>query len=396
METTRFRVLDSCRGLCAVAVMLFHMDAKTHFYALPLVRNGWVAVDFFFVLSGFVIASAYSRRLRTAMDAGRFALRRFGRLYPLHLAVLLVYVGVELGRLSILHVNDAFSANTSISSLFESLLLLQGFTPDHETWNYPAWSISVELWTNCAFAILAVLFLRRLIACAIVIVVATGAFVTVGDQFALPASTEGAVLLDAARSIFGFFLGFIAFWLFDAMRSKGRMLFPGAELLAIGIVAWVFGAADDFPAIVPSLAFFVAVLIFAFEAGPISRLLRHPAIIKLGTISYSVYLTHSVYLSTMEAVIRALARHFGLAASVIKNGEDLLVFGGPWAMDAAVVLSVGAALFGSTLTYRYIEQPARLFFNSLSDDLARRSAPTKGGAASAAPILPAILPFGPM
>jgi len=98
----------------------------------------------------------------------------------------------------------------------------------------------------------------------------------------------------------------------------------------------------------------------------------------------------------MEAVIRALARHFGLAASVIKNGEDLLVFGGPWAMDAAVVLSVGAALFGSTLTYRYIEQPARLFFNSLSDDLARRSAPTKGGAASAAPILPAILPFGPM
>src|ERR1700722_1022832 len=156
MGATRFRVLDSCRGLCAVAVMLFHMDAKTHFYALPLVRNSWVAVDFFFVLSGFVIASAYSRRLQTVADAGRFALRRFGRLYPLHLAVLLVYVGIELGRVTILRAADAFSGDTSVSALFENLLLLQGFTPDHETWNYPAWSISVELWTNFAFALLAV------------------------------------------------------------------------------------------------------------------------------------------------------------------------------------------------------------------------------------------------
>lgn len=390
-------MLDSCRGLCAVAVMLFHMDARTHFYALPLIRNSWVAVDFFFVLSGFVIASAYSRRLRTAMDAGRFALRRFGRLYPLHLAVLLVYVGIELGRLTILRADDAFSGNRSISALFENLFLLQGFTPDHETWNYPAWSISVELWTNFAFALLAVLFLRRLIVCAVVIVVAAGAFVAVGDQLALPiSSVEVAVLLDAMRSIFGFFLGFIAFSLYDAIRSKGWKPFPAAELLAVGIVAYVFDAADVLPGIIPPLAFSVVVFLFAFETGPISGLLRRPASVKLGTISYSIYLTHSVYLLMMEGAVYALARHFGLPASVTMGGGDLLVLGGPWVMDGAALLCVSAAIFGSALTYRYIEEPARLLSNRLSDDLARRSAPTKGGTASAAPILPAILPFGPM
>jgi len=78
------------------------------------------------------------------------------------------------------------------------------------------------------------------------------------------------------------------------------------------------------------------------------------------------------------------------------GGGDLLVLGGPWVMDGAALLCVSAAIFGSALTYRYIEEPARLLSNRLSDDLARRSAPTKGGTASAAPILPAILPFGPM
>src|SRR5579863_9383070 len=143
MAAVRFRVLDSCRGLCAVAVVLFHLDTYTHWYWLPVVRNGYVAVDFFFVLSGFVIASAYRAKLQTMPDVIRYAVRRLGRLYPLHLAVLLAFLVIELCRLWIFQAADAFTNNTNATALLEHLVLIQGFTANHETWNYPAWSISV-------------------------------------------------------------------------------------------------------------------------------------------------------------------------------------------------------------------------------------------------------------
>ena len=149
-ERIRFRALDACRGLCAVAVVLFHLDAATHFYNWPMVRNAYVAVDFFFVLSGFVIASAYGDRIRTVQEAGRFTLRRFGRLYPLHLVVLIAYVLVEL--IGFAQGSPAFVGNFSGPALAANLALVQGFGAWHETWNYPAWSVCVELWVNLGFA----------------------------------------------------------------------------------------------------------------------------------------------------------------------------------------------------------------------------------------------------
>jgi peptidoglycan/LPS O-acetylase OafA/YrhL len=368
MGITRFRVLDSCRGLCAVIVMLFHLDALTHFYRWSFIRNGWVAVDFFFVLSGFVIASAYSKRLQSTVDASRFALRRFGRLYPLHFAVLLGYVAIELGRRFLLHADDTFTENTGVSALAANLLLIQGFTPDHETWNYPAWSISIELWTNFALAIMAVACLRRFVACALLIVIGTGSIMTLGDRLAWPVSAaEFNVLSDAVRSVFGFFLGYLAFSLFDLLRNRGWSPPRTAELLTAPLVVCAFGYADTLPSIVPPLAFVAVVFLLAFEAGAISRVLQRRVCIRLGTISYSIYLTHSVYLLVMEGAVYALAARFGLPASITVGGDDLLTLGGPWAMDGAALVCVSAMLIGSLLTYRYIEEPARLFFNRLSN-----------------------------
>lgn len=348
--------------------MLFHMDANTHFYWLPVIRNSYVAVDFFFVLSGFVIASAYGNRLRIPQDARRFALRRFGRLYPLHIAVLGIYIGIELGRLYFLHAPDAFTNNTSVPSLFANLFLVQGFTPDHETWNYPAWSISVELWANFAFAVLAVSLGRRFLACSLLILAATGAFVASNGRLTLPVSpVEVDVLLDAMRSIFGFLLGTITFALFDAVRRRGWKLFRAAELLVLPLIVCAFGYTDVLPDLGPPLVFSVVVFLFAFEVGPLSALLKRPACLKLGASSYSIYLTHSLYLLLMTVIVYALARHLGLPPSISVGGDDLLTLGGRWTMDGAALLCVSAAIMGSVLTYRYIEEPARIFFNRLSD-----------------------------
>jgi peptidoglycan/LPS O-acetylase OafA/YrhL len=78
----RFAALDSWRGLAACLVALHHLSRSmdSHVNALGLIPNSYLFVDFFFVLSGFVIAANYEQRLAEGFSVWRFALLRFGRL----------------------------------------------------------------------------------------------------------------------------------------------------------------------------------------------------------------------------------------------------------------------------------------------------------------------------
>lgn len=373
----RFLVLDSCRGLCAVAVVLFHLDARTHFYDWPIIRNSWVAVDFFFTLSGFVIASAYAEKLTSLFEAGRFTLRRIGRLYPLHAAVLAAYVAIELYKLWALQTADAFADNTSRRALFEQVFLVQGFTANHESWNYPAWSISVELWINVIFAALLVSFRRRFALCMSVMLISLGALVQGGHSWTTrfePA--QAAALKDASHAAFEFLLGFVAFKLFEEWQRPGRSLARHAELFVLPLAVAAFCFVDRLPNLGPSLIFFCIVLILAFEAGPLSMILRWPPLTKLGAYSYSIYLTHSLYLLGLTSVVAILGQWSGLPAIIEYNGDDLLILGGPWVMDGAALLLVAFTIAGSIVTYRLIEEPGRTFFNGM----ARSHAISKGAA----------------
>src|SRR6185369_12703369 len=68
----RFHALDSWRGLCAVLVAPLHYRAIWHLHEFPLIRNSYLFVDFFFVLSCFVIAHAYGDRIGDMADFSRF------------------------------------------------------------------------------------------------------------------------------------------------------------------------------------------------------------------------------------------------------------------------------------------------------------------------------------
>src|SRR6267143_3981706 len=97
----RFVVLDSWRGIAACLVALFHLEAYSHLVyshlrGVPFLDNSWLFVDFFFVLSGFVIAANYQQRLIDGFGAGRFLLLRLGRLYPLHFVMLAVSIYCKL------------------------------------------------------------------------------------------------------------------------------------------------------------------------------------------------------------------------------------------------------------------------------------------------------------
>src|SRR5258708_8409695 len=97
-NTQRFVVLDSWRGIAACLVALFHLDAYSHLYGGPFLRNSWLFVDFFFVLSGFVIAANYQQRLLDGFGIGRFLLLRLGRRYPVHFTIFALFIGCGLLR----------------------------------------------------------------------------------------------------------------------------------------------------------------------------------------------------------------------------------------------------------------------------------------------------------
>ena len=143
-QTDRFIALDGLRGIAAIAVMLFHASRAS----MP---GGYLAVDFFFCLSGFVMALAFGERLAQGLSFRGFARARFARLYPMML------VGGLLGIL--LH-----GGNPNILLLVPDIMS-DGLFPT----NPPFWSLLAEVLANAAFAlVLASLSTRRLVAVAAV------------------------------------------------------------------------------------------------------------------------------------------------------------------------------------------------------------------------------------
>ena len=92
----RFESLDGLRGVAAIAVVLFHIRWSNHVTETHFVRESYLFVDLFFILSGFIITRAYGDQIRTLHQASKFLILRFFRLYPLHIAVLLVCVLYEM------------------------------------------------------------------------------------------------------------------------------------------------------------------------------------------------------------------------------------------------------------------------------------------------------------
>jgi len=149
----RFRILDSWRGIAALFVATYHFEVTWHWHEIALVRHSFLFVDFFFMLSGFVIAHAYGRKIKSGADLISFIVRRFGRVWPLSASVLLAFIAVEAVKL-VLAKGFGISTGTApfdphgytpLSALPAHFLLATALNlQDTLTWNGPDWSISAE------------------------------------------------------------------------------------------------------------------------------------------------------------------------------------------------------------------------------------------------------------
>ena len=374
----RFHVLDGWRGVSALLVVLFHIPVLTSISVSPFVRNSFLFVDFFFVLSGFVITYAYDERVTERAGLAGFVVRRFGRLWPLHVFMLGCMIALELLKLLLTGSYGSgsqapFTGRESIPLILSNLTLLQAARPEPLlSWNTPSWSISAEFWAYLLFALVRNAFGKYSTAVAALIALASCGIILGFSTRAM----DVVAWLGFFRCLFGFFTGHL---LFRFYRSAPLTRWPAfrslrnVTLLEIGgvlaVILFVSGAGRTETAVLAPLLFAAVIYVFASEAGMISRLLRTRAFDILGRLSYSVYMIHAVLFLATIGLVHFIEKRGGLhlTAGSPEGGDyidsnPLISFGGEWLMLFLTILLVAGVVAMSALTYRFIELPGRWVF----------------------------------
>ncbi|WP_461115537.1 acyltransferase family protein [Spirosoma jeollabukense] len=314
----RFEVLDIFRGIFASMVVFFHLSAfsDTPILNNEFIYNSFMFVDFFFVLSGFVIAYNY-QSISSFDQLKTFLTKRLVRVYPLHLVMLLIFLVIEASKhtaSAYVHVNKLENANNNIYSFFTNLFLInsiQLFNIHDVSWNIPSWSISAEMISYIVFGITLVLLSRyklqsnKGIFFLIIIVLCVLLLVNITHTFRIDYSYSYGFL----RGIIGFFSGAICYSVFsnsyNTVKSIKKSTFDIAEIgiLLILFLMTCYGAFLNNISLIYEIPFFMAIYIFSFEKGAISILLRKSIFLKrVGMYSYSIYMTHALLLSLFNIV----------------------------------------------------------------------------------------------
>jgi peptidoglycan/LPS O-acetylase OafA/YrhL len=371
--SNRLVALDAWRGIAALLVALYRIFADGWLHNLPFVRNAYLFVDFFFVLSGFVIAYAYLGKITTKASAFVFLVRRFGRVWPLHAALLLFFVMFELARGILGYVKtgvfDAFMGLRAPITIVWEFLLVQSLGFSGQTgWNTPAWSISAEFWTYIVFAILCFGGRRFLIAIAPLLVI--GGLIIVSTH-----STHGMNTtfdFGFARCIAGFFTGVLVCWFWQKTKAYVKdffAYFSFAEVLVVVFTLLFVSVANySWMSFLAPIAFVPIIYVFAFEGGVISRVLSGRFGQFLGELSYSIYmnalLVSLLFNKSSLAVFMLLCRDSTHTPVVNPNG--LYDFGYIIVNDIFTLAYLLCVIGVSWATYKYIENPARRYFIKLT------------------------------
>ncbi|MFC3579139.1 acyltransferase family protein [Sphingomonas hylomeconis] len=367
--------LDAWRGVCALLVVIGHLKTSGYISAMPISGASYRFVDFFFVLSGFVIThSARDGICSTRANVWSFIIRRIGRLWPLHIAVLLGFIAYELVMLAATHAGmslgkEPFSGKDQLAYIPANILLIQAWnTLPSASWNIPAWSISAEF---AAYLIFAACFglcgKRGMIPLVAIGIISAGVIISAGA-----AGPAGTFDYGVPRCLFGFAGGALIYSLWRKMPDE----LPGATAWEAAMVLLTFAVVIYCPlewgaAVVP--VFCATVLVFAFEKGAISRVLMTAPGQFLGKRSYSIYMVHVLIVVCILSAVAVMPK-FGLDALAIgKVGDNTGIVAAPLLADALIVLYVAVVLLISTVTFDLIEEKWR----KRSSAFARRF--TRGG-----------------
>jgi peptidoglycan/LPS O-acetylase OafA/YrhL len=366
----RLHSLDGLRGIAALAVVLWHWQ---HFFftgarpgavdlsSLPLAQvlhpfytHGYLAVDLFFALSGFVFHFLYERRVASQdIDGWRFGLLRFSRLYPLHLVTLVMVAILQLMMLRMHGQFFVYPNNDSWSFLLNLCMASSWGLENGYSFNGPAWSVSVEVLLYVMFFIGCRLGMTR--APMLLGMIVLGLFIS------------WKIYLPLGRGIASFYVGGLACIVYRRILAGNDARGSTMQIAWAATAAWLatlllsladavmpsltqewsnrLSAALGMPAAASVAVWAVLVLfpltILACALLEKQRVLSgNRTLTHLGQVSYASYLLHF----PLQLCIALTALQWKWQAGI---------FYSPWLMLGFIL----TLLFMSSLSYRWLEMP---------------------------------------
>jgi len=311
----RYHTLDALRGAAALLVVLRHCG---DFWGDVAFTFSYLAVDFFFLLSGFILGGAYERKLQGGMSVMAFVRLRAARLHPIYIVSLIVAVLLNAARIYMYQKNGGdpgnFSDFSSLILFFISGILLlpvagpAGIFP----LNFPAWSLFFEFYGNIVYGVLVkwLTTVRLLLVAAvsgIVLAIMAWQSGTGGIDSGYTLDTLPFGLLRFALSFSG---GILLRRLFDARgQVRGRNDWAALAVFLVFSAVLVFpdlGAGGNLLYVLVSVLLVFPLIIYVgakVEPGPaIGAVFSF-----LGLISYPIYIFHLLVIP----VVRLVARKIG-------------------------------------------------------------------------------------
>lgn len=347
---SEIKSLTGLRGVAAVLVLFYHaMSRGTGFQPIDrIIHHGYISVDLFFVLSGFVMAMTYgSGVVRGGVWKHQLAFlgHRIARIFPLYAAVTLAcFLVAEAGLLHPPGVSNLFHA------LLKNLLMIQAWGAGGGGLNSPGWSISAEWGAYLLFPALAggallsgrsaaigIAVLSALVVVILAVLPDSVYFIARNGPLNIAFGPTPAPLI---RCLSEFTLGLLAWRLSRHAGVVGGTVgnLPSAVLVVVIVV--LFG----FPELDPLLVLLFPLLILSLcsDRPAIARFLGSGLNYRLGVWSYAIYLVHEPILEASPAVEAFMQTHDVHPAHAL--GHGLMV---------AVVFVVAA------LAHRIVEVPGR-------------------------------------
>lgn len=351
----RIEPLTWARFFAALAVVLHHYSRYVNTAPNPSgVAIGSLAVDFFFVLSGFVLAHVYGSRPATSWSATwMFLIARLSKIYPLHLLTLIFYVAIgAYAARGGLHISDPekYDPAQIIPNVF--LVHAWGFS-DRGSFNYPSWSISAEWFAYMLFPAFVLLLSRRsidartwIVGVALWIVAVLAPRLIFGVDITELANDFG-IYRVAPQFLIGVFLC-------SALKNDVSTKRPGLWLIALfacfAIARILVAPGFVFVLLIPALVVLLAELSRNETWNVLTQLRLAKFVAYLGEISFSMYMLHAPFATVCFGVLRAR-----------KVSVDV-----PEIAAVALIL-----LIASAICYEFVEKPAQSIMKAFLSKLVR-------------------------
>jgi peptidoglycan/LPS O-acetylase OafA/YrhL len=342
----RLSSLDTFRFIAAASVVLYHFEDNFRIFGafkLCVLSQFHLMVDFFFVLSGFVLMHTYEGSIINLNSYGDFLRKRIARIYPLHLAVTLLFLAASLlvaaGYVS-LRMPEYFDWRLGPSHLL--LVHAWGFT--HPGLNFPSWSISAEFFVYFLFPFLASMTLRIGPSRSLAVAAGVALVMTLFREYlGLRPWTQATHDYGMLRAVPTFLAGIAC----NRLVTKYRIRCSWSIAYSVAIVTALSFFAGLPDSVVIALFPILVTVTAAAQMRSSDTVLSHPFLVHLGDASYGVYMLHTPVIFACLALVRRLG---------LTSGGQLIavaIFG--------LIVTTGLAL----VSFRWFETPARRWISGI-------------------------------